>query len=197
MMEELNIKNSEMDIKKDFSGEEQTEMVKADTVSEDIEKELGGSEGCREEESVNDDSVDEDEIEEEETEDEDLYTAKKEKIVPKLKEGDYLAMLTDVIAERRLSGKFGKPWVNIGLKFKIKNPDTGEYVEISFNANKSLSTKSRLYPIVKGLLGEEPGDDLNLKELKGKKAWVSIKHTTDTEGNIWANIVTVRKYTAQ
>jgi hypothetical protein len=96
--------------------------------------------------------------------------------------------------ERKLAGKYGKPWVNIGLKFKIKNPDTGEYVEVTFNANKSLDPKSRLYPIVKGILGAEPGDNFNLKELEGKKAKISIEHRTDSEGNVWDNIVAVRKY---
>jgi hypothetical protein len=141
------------------------------------------------------DSEDDEEIEDEETADEDdLFTVKKEKRKPKLEEGDYIGLLTEVLAERKLAGKFGKPWVNIGLKFKIKNPDTGEYVEVTFNANKSLDPKSRLYPIVKGILGTEPGDNFNLKELKGMKVKVSIEHSTDNEGNVWDNIVAVRKY---
>ena len=126
--------------------------------------------------------------------DEDLFIVSNEKRQSKLDEDAYIAHLMEVTGEKKPPGKYGKPWVNIGLKFKIKNKETGEIVEVTFNANKSLDPKSRLYPIVKGILGAEPGDNFNLMELKGMKARVSIEHRTDIEGNVWDNIVSARKY---
>ncbi|AKA70866.1 hypothetical protein [Clostridium scatologenes] len=213
MLKKPNRKITEMDTTKKFSVEEDVEEVEEvieDTEAEDMEDEIDDaedSEETEEAEDYSDDESDEDleeeaeeddeeeEIEDEETDEmDDLYTVKKEKRKSKLEEGEYIGLLTEVSAERKLTGKYGKPWVNIGLKFKIKNPDTGEHVEVTFNANKSLDSKSRLYPIVKGILGAEPGDNFNLKELEGKKAKVSIEHSTDSEGNVWDNIVAVRKY---
>lgn len=216
MIKNLRRKSNEIDTTKEFSFEEEIDEVEEfeeDTEAEDLVDEIEDTDDS--EDFFNDDDSDEEveepaddedslegsededneEIEDEETDDEDdLFTVKKEKRKPKLEEEDYFGLLTEVLAERKLAGKYGKPWVNIGLKFKIKNPDTGEYVEVTFNANKSLDPKSRLYPIVKGILGAEPGDNFNLKELEGKKAKISIEHRTDSEGNVWDNIVAVRKY---
>ena len=164
---------------------EQEEYSDDDVYDEEIEEELADNT----DEEVADD--------EDEIDDDDLFTVKKEKRKPIFQEGDYNARLTEVLADRRLTGKYGKPWVNIGFKFKVKNPETGEYIEITFNANKSLDEKSRLYPIVKGILGAEPGDNFNLKQLEGKKAKISIEHSTDSEGNVWDNIVAARKYVSK
>ncbi len=214
MIKNLRRKSNEIDTTKEFSIEEEIDEVEEfeeDTEAGDMVEEIEDTDGS--EDFFNDDdsdgeveeladdedsfegSEDDEEIEDEETDDgDDLFTVKKGKRKSKLEERDYIALLTKVLAERKLAGKYGKPWVNIGLRFKIKNPDTGEYVEVTFNANKSIDPKSRLYPIVKGILGAEPGDNFNLKELEGKKAKVSIEHSTDSEGNVWDNIVAVRKY---
>ncbi|RQN12302.1 hypothetical protein EHW71_03535 [Clostridium butyricum] len=208
MIKNLRRKSNEIDTTKDFLFEEEIDEVEEfeeDTEAEDLVDEIEDTDDSEDffndddsDEEVEEPADDEDSLEgseDEETDDEDdLFTVKKEKRKPKLEEEDYIGLLTEVLAERKLAGKYGKPWVNIGLKFKIKNPDTGEYVEVTFNANKSLDPKSRLYPIVKGILGAEPGDNFNLKELEGKKAKISIEHRTDSEGNVWDNIVAVRKY---
>lgn len=199
-------KNNETNTKKNDSIDEEIEedIEVEDEVddiedSDDVEEELLDLEDDIEddiEETEDEEDIEEIEEEEEIEDDEtaDLFTVIKEKRKSELVEGDYIGIITEVLAERRLDGKYGKPWVSIGLKFKIKNRDTGKFAEVTFNANKSLDMKSRLYPIVKGILGAEPGDNFNLKELEGKKAKISIEHNTDTEGNVWDNIVAARKY---
>ena len=167
---------------------------KSDETEDEIEDEVDEDDDSVEEDEADEDDDDEPEDDDETDAMEDLLMVINEKRKAQLDEGDYIAVLTDVVAEQKLAGKYGKPWVSIGLKFKIKNRDTQENVEVTFNANRSLDPKSRLYPIVKGILGSEPGDSFNLKELKGKKARVSIEHSTDDEGNVWDNIVAARKY---
>lgn len=164
-----------------------------DSVEEDEEDEVVEEDEEEEEEEEDEDEVDEDEVDGNNGLD-DLLMVINEKRKAQLEERDYIGLLIDVVAEPKPPGKYGKPWVSIGLKFRIKNPDTQEPVEVTFNANRSLDPKSRLYPIVKGIWGSEPGDNFNLRELKGKKARVSIEHSTDDEGNVWDNIVAARKY---
>jgi len=221
MLKKLDRKNKDIGATKKVSVEEETVEMVEDTILEDTVEEIDEFAGFDDSENEepeddadeelddDDDSVEEDEAEQEDDDDDeadeeaeddetgdfdDLLTVINEKRKPIFEEEDYIAVVTDVVAERKLTGKYGKPWVNIGLKFKIKNPDTQEPVEVTFNANRSLDPKSRLYPIVKGIWGSEPGDNFNLRELKGKKARVSIEHSTDDEGNVWDNIVAARKY---
>lgn len=173
------------------------EIEDDETEADDYSGDFEFEEDAEEESTDEDDSVDEEEdekIEDEETDEKNsILIVEKKLAYSNIREGYYNALLTEVVGERKLTGKYG-PWINIGFKFKMKNPDTGEYIEITFNANKSLDPKSRLYPIVKGILGAEPGDNFNLRELEGKKARVSIEQSTDAEGNVWDNIVAARKY---
>ena len=224
MLKKLDRKNKDIDATKKISGEEAVEGTMEDTVEEDmvdeldefagfddsdddyseeeVEEETADDEDSAEEDEADDDSeieedsAYEDEVDEEDETDglDDLLTVINEKRKSKLQEGDYIAVVTDIEGEKMPSGKFGKPWIKVTFEFKIKNPDTGEYVTVKFSANKSLDPKSRLYPIAKGIWGSEPGDNFNLRELKGKKARVSIEHSTDDEGNVWDNIVAARKY---
>jgi len=175
MLKKLDRKNKDIGATKKVSVEEETVEMVEDTILEDTVEEIDEFAGFDDSENEepeddadeelddDDDSVEEDEAEQEDDDDDeadeeaeddetgdfdDLLTVINEKRKPIFEEEDYIAVVTDVVAERKLTGKYGKPWVNIGLKFKIKNPDTQEPVEVTFNANRSLDPKSRLYPIV-------------------------------------------------
>ncbi|GED34938.1 hypothetical protein P9G84_16485 [Brevibacillus centrosporus] len=94
----------------------------------------------------------EDEVEADEADEdhEDLLTVKKSLRKPKLDEDDYVAQVGQPKAEKMTTGQFG-PWVKITIPFLIKHPDTKEGVTVEFSANRSIDSKSRLYPVLKGI----------------------------------------------
>lgn len=134
---------------------------------------------------------DDDIFEEAEEDDDDLLTLKESLREAKLDEDDYLATVGMPTAEKE-EGKFG-PWVKITLPFIIKSPETGEMVTVPFVANRSMDPKSRLYPILKGILGAAPSSGINLKSVEGKRVKVSIEHRTDEKGNVWENVIAARQ----
>lgn len=142
----------------------------------------------------NDENNDEDPFEDDniDDDDEDLFAMVKPKRKAKLPENVYSAQVGDVNAEKMDRGKFGKPWIRVTIPFNIKHPKTGEIVTVPFFANKSTGKNSRLYPIIKGILGRVPDEEYSLKHLIGKKVQVVIEHNEDDDGNIWENIVLVR-----
>ncbi|MGG3887331.1 hypothetical protein [Brevibacillus panacihumi] len=163
--------------------------VEADETDEEDEAEES------EDEQEDDYSEDDDEnYEETEGDDEDLLTVKKLLRKPKLDEDDYVAKVGPPKAKKMATGEFG-PWVKITIPFLIKHPDTKEGVTVEFSANRSIDSKSRLYPVLKGILGTELSNEIDLRDLEGRKVKVSIEHRKDEEGNVWENIVSVRKYT--
>lgn len=143
-----------------------------------------------EENPFEDDSND-DEYEDDE---EDLFAMVKPKRISKLPEDEYLSIVGEVKAEKMPNGKFGKPWVRVTIPFDIKHPKTKETITVPFFANKSTGKNSRLYPIIKGILGHVPDEEYSLKDLIGKKVRVEIEHNQDDEGNVWENVVLVRPF---
>lgn len=127
----------------------------------------------------------------EQVSDENLYVLDEPTRKPKLPEGNYPGTVGRVKAEKMASGKYG-PWIQITLPFHIKRPETGEPIEVRFVANKSMSFTSRLFPIVKGILGKAPETGFNLRELEGQSVTVGIEHNTDAKGNVWDNVAFVR-----
>ncbi|SMB82674.1 hypothetical protein SAMN00017405_0953 [Desulfonispora thiosulfatigenes DSM 11270] len=143
-------------------------------------------------ESDEDDDDDDFEVDESDEDDDDLFTLKESLRQPKLDETDYLGTVGKPKAEKE-EGKYG-PWVKITLPFIIKNPETGEKVTVPFVANRSMDPRSRLYSILKGILGAAPTSGFNLKGVEGKKVRVSIEHRTDEKGNVWENVIVVRPF---
>jgi hypothetical protein len=133
---------------------------------------------------------DDDEYEEDDNE-EDLFKMVKPKRKAKLPEADYPAVVGEVKVEKKTTGDYG-PWVKTEIPFKIKHPKTGETITVPFFASKSTNKKSRLYPIIKGILGNVPDDEYSLKDLEGKKVCVTIEHREDGEGSVWDNVILVR-----
>jgi hypothetical protein len=121
--------------------------------------------------------------------DDSLYIAQRELRTAKLAEDHYLSTVSDVLAEKMPPGNFSTPWVRITIYFKICIDQSDNYVLARFISSNNLSSKGRMYPIVKGILGSEPGIDFNFKDLIGRRANVTIKHRTDEDGNVWDNVV--------
>lgn len=111
---------------------------------------------------------------------------------PRLEVDDYPSTVgRGINAKREPIGMYG-PWVKITIPFNVKDPKNDEIVTVNFIANKSIDPKSRLYSILKGILGRTPEAGLNLRELEGKRVMVSIEHRVDENGNVWENVSSVR-----
>lgn len=121
---------------------------------------------------------------------EDMFIVTETLRKPKLAEGNYPALIGKLQA-KKMSGDSGN-WIAITLPFNIRHPKTGETVTVNFISSKSLKPKSRLYPIVRGILGAEPGEQFDLRCLQGKKVFVQIEHRTVDSGDIWENVTSVK-----
>lgn len=190
-----NLFEDEKDMKEnelDFLDDEEIEEIDQDYDGdfEDDESELEENEPVLDDDNF--EEVDDADFEVEESDDDDdLFTLKESLREAKLEEDDYLATVGKPVAEKE-EGKYG-PWVKITLPFIIKNPETGEKVTVPFVANRSMDPKSRMYPILKGIIGAAPTSGFNLKSVEGKRVKVSIKHRIDEKGNVWENIIAARQ----
>lgn len=66
-------------------------------------------------------------------------------------------------------------------------------IAVCFRASKSLRPDGRMYPIVKGILGVEPESGFDFKRLEGKVVKVVLEHEADKYGDIWENVVSVKR----
>lgn len=194
-------------VKKDSSNslaglfDDEMETTKEPEAVEDFEEMLDDEDSILEhtdEEIENDEDLDYSEEEEElfeeeqDEDDEDLFRVNMPKRKAKLDEDDYESIIGKIKVEKVKDGKYG-PWVRVTIPFKINNPETGEIITVHFVANKSMGEKSRLLPVIKGALGRVPDEGFSLKQLEGKKVRASIEHSIDDKGNVWENVVSVRK----
>lgn len=108
-----------------------------------------------------------------------------------LDEGDIPATVIDVQAEMVEEGQYG-PWVKATIVFETKDQYNNSSAEVKFVANRSLNPKSRLFPIVKGIMGKTPEPNFDLRNLLNKRVMITIKHNQDEIGNVWENVVSVR-----
>jgi hypothetical protein len=123
----------------------------------------------------------------------DLLFIKRTNRKPKLAEGIFSGTIGKPKGERVFPEKFGeKPWTKVTIPFICKNPKSGEAVTVNFFASKSIGENSRLYPILKGIIGSVPDDGFSLKELEGKKVYVKIEHWVSGNGDIWENVVSAK-----
>ena len=122
-------------------------------------------------------------------EEDDLLTFKDDARQPVLKEGEYLAKITNVTGKKRWNSD-GSEWVNVKILFEIEH--AGFRVEVPFWAGMSLSSSGRLYPIVKGILGMTPTPGMSLKMIEGRTTIVTIGHRKDEKSNIWEEIKNTR-----
>lgn len=177
-------KTNHEDRMKEIFGEEaqEQEYMEKDTVdiAGDAEEEVD----CEDDDQEEDNVVDDDE--------EDLLTLeappKREAQLPK---GDYIAQVGKVTAERKI-GETGKSWIKATIPFNIKKSGGGT-ITIPFIASKNILPTGRLYPILEGILGEPPEPGFNLRQIEGKRVKVKIGHNEDSNGNVWEEILAVKK----
>lgn len=110
---------------------------------------------------------------------------------PRLPEGEYQAKVGRISAER-MQGAYGE-WIKITIPFIIFSEEILDNIAVCFRASKSLRPDGRMYPIVKGILGTEPESGFDFKRLEGKVVKVVLEHQADKYGDIWENVVSVKK----
>jgi len=110
--------------------------------------------------------------------------------VPRIDEGNYTAVVENVKGEEK-TGEYGK-YTLISIFFKIKKADKSS-VTVPLRAAMSLTPESRLFKIVKGILGRDPEEGTDLIELKGQRVRVLIEHWEDAKGNLWEDIVEIAR----
>jgi len=121
----------------------------------------------------------------------DLYIWNEPTRGPRLSEGEYKAEVGKISAER-MQGAYGE-WIKITIPFIIFSEENMDNIVVCFRASKSLRPDGRMYPIVRGILGAEPEWGFDFKQLEGKVVKVVLEHEADQQGNIWENIVSVKK----
>lgn len=121
----------------------------------------------------------------------DLYIWDAPKRGPRLPEGEHSAKVGKVSAER-MQGAYGE-WIKITIPFLIFSEEIMDNIAVCFRASKNLRPDGRMYPIVKGILGAEPESGFDFKRLEGKVVKVVLEHEADQYGDIWENVVSVKK----
>ncbi len=182
-------KKDEFDLMEELFGDDMLENE--EKAGNDVSEEQDMNDGFPSEEPVskeNDSSKGELEVDEDK--EGSLFIVTKTLRKPKLEAGNYPAQVGKLQA-KKMKGDNGD-WISVTIPFNIRHPKTGETVTVNFIASKSLKPKSRLYPIVCGILGAEPGENFDLRHLQGKKVSVQIDHRTTDSGDIWENVVTVK-----
>lgn len=102
-------------------------------------------------------------------------------------EGWHKVQIADIYAEYDVVTKHGfKDYVWFVLMLE-NGKELKQRYGLSFHRN------SYLYPIVKGLLGTEPREDMDLEVLIGVDCEVEVKHSADESGKIWVNVVNARQ----
>lgn len=113
----------------------------------------------------------------------------------RLPEGEYLAKIGTITSEAVEGNRWN--WTRLKIPFLIEDPETGETVTITFISSNTVAPGSRLYPILKGILGSEPTPGLNLQDLTNRKVFVTVQHSVDNRGLRWDIVVSVRRATKQ
>ncbi len=138
------------------------------------------------EEEVTDDMEEEIELEieepeefEDENEEDDLLVVHSTCFITNIKSGKHKAIVEEV------KGLKQEGWIRVTINFRI----LGKNEPVSFVASSSMHKGGRLYPIVTGILNDEPSVGFSLGKLRGKKVLLTIENQPDQKGNIWPNVV--------
>jgi len=102
-------------------------------------------------------------------------------------EGKSRAVVTGI---RDMDAPYG-PVVRID--FKLPTDDEAEGGQVSGLANKRLSENTKLGRWVAAILGHTPkvGEGVTAAQLIGKECYVVIKHKTNPDGKVFANVTEV------
>ena len=81
----------------------------------------------------------------------------------------------------------------VRIDFKLPSDDEAEGGQVSGLANKRLSETTKLGRWVAALLGGMPnvGEGVTAAQLIGKECYVVIKHKTNVDGKLFANVTDV------
>lgn len=115
-------------------------------------------------------------------EEDDLLVINSTHFITSIKPGKHKAIVEEV------NGLKQEGWVRVTINFRI----LGKNEPVSFVASSSMYKGSRLYPIVTGILNDEPSVGFSLGKLRGKEVLLTIENQSDQKGNIWPNVVEAR-----
>ena len=101
-------------------------------------------------------------------------------------EGEHRARLTNI---QDMDGQHG-PMVRI--EFTL-SPDDESEGRVSAIASKRLSENTKLGRWVAAILGRAPnvGEEITAAQLIGKECWIVIRHKTNVDGKVFANVTDV------
>lgn len=111
----------------------------------------------------------------------------REQYVPKVNEGQYLAISTDATFEQQLKTKAGLRDC-IKIFYSIIVPNEIEPVELTMYYWKTASPTSPYVRQLSTLLGSDSRDGFNISSLIGKYCQVQIKHDKLEDGRIFINV---------
>ncbi|WP_108307366.1 hypothetical protein [Metalysinibacillus jejuensis] len=111
----------------------------------------------------------------------------KQQYVPKVSEGQFVAVTTDAKLEQNLPTKYG---LNdcIKVTYSILVPNETNPVDIVMTYWKTASITSLYVKQLSVLLGADARDGFAVSNLIGKQCLVSIKHNHMNDGRIFANV---------
>jgi len=115
------------------------------------------------------------------------WTATAEEAATAVPEGEFEAEVTGV---QDMDGQHG-PMVRI--EFTLATDDEWDGRRVSGLASKKLSEATKLGRWVTAILGHMPavGEEITIDDLLHKHCRVVVKHKTNTDGKVFANIVEV------
>lgn len=194
MKKTLFTKNTCSESLKELFADEEIDIDGGETVmqitdSNDFDAESEDFEASSKKENVSDQSHS---LESEwDTDDDDLLLAEFKKKESQIPAGDYLAKVSKVSAAK-VKSQYGGEYTQVTLLFTMQISSNKE-LKLPFKASNNLNPRGRLYPAVTALLGAQPPDSFNLRQLEGKSATVTVAQNEDMAGNVWDNIVDVKK----
>ena len=115
------------------------------------------------------------------------WKATVEEPVTAVAEGTFDAEVTGI---QDMDGQHG-PMVRI--EFKLSTDEEGDERHVAGVASKKLSENTKLGRWVVSILGHMPavGKEITVEDLLHKHCRVVVKHKTNTEGKVFANVVDV------
>ena len=110
------------------------------------------------------------------------------KVYEKPPTGVYIGVLADAVDLGTVQGKFGlKPMVRLVWVLNAKDKE-GNYYRAMAQVNASLNEKSKLYDLIKGILGTAPPVPYESENLIGKQNQLVVALEQDAKGRPFSNI---------
>ena len=118
------------------------------------------------------------------------------KVYEKPPTGVYIGVLADAVDLGIVQGKFGpKPMVCLVWVLNAKDKE-GNYYRAMAQVNASLNEKSKLYDLIKGILGTAPPVPYESENLIGKQNQLVVALEQDAQGKPFSNIKAILPFPA-